>query len=97
MIRKCLKEYYIILGRLEKVDWLSKEIIFDLLSVDSKETLDYLVNLDNDELREALEEIGSRHRHTGRNLSQQLHLRRPLQARVRRPTVRQQQQPGDGL
>lgn len=58
MIRKCLKEYYIILGRIEKVDWLSKEIIFDLLSVDSKETLDYLVNLDNDELREALEEIG---------------------------------------
>ncbi len=55
MLRSLLEEYDIILARLEKVDWNTHEIIFNLLGIEDKDTLDKLAILSDEELKEVLE------------------------------------------
>ena len=55
MLRSLLEEYDKILERLEKVDWVTKAMIFDVLSIHDKKVLDKLIQMDEDELKKVLE------------------------------------------
>lgn len=55
MLRSLLEEYDKILERLEKVDWVTKAIIFDVLSIHDNKVLDKLIQMDEDELKIVLE------------------------------------------
>ncbi len=51
---KFLEEYDKILERLEKVDWNTKTIVFNVLAINDKKTLDALGKMDDSEFKEAL-------------------------------------------
>ena len=54
---KLLDEYDKILERLEKVDWVTKAMVFNVLAIDEKTPLLKLMKLSDEELRLALDEM----------------------------------------
>ena len=54
MTGKYLEEYTFILRRLENLDGATKKIIFRLMNIESKEALDYLAALSDEDLIEKL-------------------------------------------
>lgn len=49
-----LKEYQKVLKRLIDAEWNTKEMVFHLLAIEDKETLDKLAEMSDEELKEAL-------------------------------------------
>ena len=52
MTKKLLKQYEIVLKRLENSNWVKKEMVFIVLNIDDRETIDTLISLNDADFKQ---------------------------------------------